>query len=544
MSMRTLDAILIADIGVETLSASNQLRLCLDDQVATVQVIRNALAHSGHVVPPIEGENGPSWEGAPRLNGIYLYNVLAKAGFETALIDTYQREQERFASLAKASPRAVVISTTFTVDRLALLKLVREIKQLCPHAVVIVGGPFVIYSWRVMQRSGAAPYNQSEFAEDILFFDAQGDETDLYVVSDVGEQSLIEALRRLRIGIPLDDLPNTARPVDGTYHFTERFDDIGIWQEVPIDWAALPAQVLVSGVVPLRASTGCPHGCLFCNFIKNRDLTRVKPLNELLAEMKVVQSLGIRYVWFADDNFRLGQRDLEKVCESFITEGLTLKWMARVRAEVLRKIDPELLLRSGCIEIQMGIESASQEVLAAMNKQSDSALNEAVITRLLQCGINCSCYLIIGFPGETEASVDETIAFLRRLEEVGGDGLLTWSFYPFLLAPISPIFEPEQREVYGLEGYKHTWRHRTMDAKEARRALLKAFVTLDKSGPIYRGDNLDQLRAMPADRAKAFVSTRHALEKLALNKPVDRATIIKTFTPIFGEGEASRDGTA
>ena len=83
-----------------------------------------------------------------------------------------------------------------------------------------------------------------------------------------------------------------------------------------------------------------------------------------------------------------------------------------------------------------------------------------------------------------------------------------------------------------------------MDAKEARRALLKAFVTLDKSGPIYRGDNLDLLRALPPDRAKAFVATRHALEKQALKQPVDSATIIKAFTNIFGEGEVSRDGIA
>jgi len=167
-----------------------------------------------------------------------------------------------------------------------------------------------------------------------------------------------------------------------------------------------------------------------------------------------------------------------------------------------------------------------------------------VITRLLQAGVNCTCYCIIGFPGETDVSVQKTVAFLQLLEAVDGEGLLSWSFYPFVLAPGSPVFEVDQRERYELHGYKHTWRHRTMDAKEARRALIKAFVTLDKSGPIYRGDNLDLLRALPPDRAKAFIATRHALEKLALKQPVDPATILKSFTQIFSEGKVSRDGTA
>lgn len=531
--MRPLDAILIADIGAESLSASNPLRLRLDGHTATVQVVQNALEHAGRVVPPIEGDRGPSWESAPKLNGIYLYNVLAKAGFNTALIDVYQLERARFVELASQSPRAIILSTTFTVDRLALLSLVREVKRLCPQSLVIVGGPFVMYSWRVLQRGGLSPYDQDEFAEDILFFDADGDETDLYIVSDVGEELLLEVLRRLRTGASLEDLPNTARPVDGAYQFTARSDDVIPWREVPIIWAALPEEVFASGVVPLQASTGCPYNCRFCNFIKNRHLTRVKPLDELVAEMKTVQARGARFVWFADDNFRLGKADLTEVCARFVAEGLSLKWMARVRAEVLRDVDCDLLRRAGCVEIQMGIESADEAVLAAMDKKSDPVLNEAVITRLLQAGIHCSCYFIIGFPEETGSSVETTIDFLRRLEAVDAEGLLTWSFYPFVLAPISPIFEADQRANHALMGYKHTWQHRTMDAKEARRNLVKAFLALDKSGPIYRGDNLDQLSAMTLEQARAFVTTRHALEKLAAVNQLDQAVAIVAFRRVF-----------
>lgn len=530
---RKIDAILIADDSNESLSASNPLRLQLSGHTATLQVVLNSLKNGGESNASIAGDQGPSWDLSPKLNGIYLQSFLAKAGFETLLINDYHQERDQFLSFVALQPLAVVISTTFIVSRKALVSLVKDIKKNCPSAAIIVGGPFVAFSWRIFQRQREANFALQDLRRDFLFFDGDEDCVDLYIISDVGEKLLEQVLEKLRLGLPFTDLPNTAYPVAGNYRFNERVDDVKDWQEAPIDWAVLPGSVFASGVVPMRASVGCPYQCGFCSFTKNRQMIRLKPLDELVTELKAVQMRGARYVWFADDNFRLGSRDLARVCEHFIAEGLTLKWMTFLRAEVLQDVEPELLRRAGCIEIQMGIESADPGVLAAMNKQSDPDLNEAVITRLLRAGINCSCYFLIGYPGETEVSVAKTIAFLRRLEAVDGPGLLSWSLYPYVLVPGSPISEAEQRVAYALEGYLHTWRHRTMDSQEARRNLVKMFMSLDKSGPIYRGDNLDLLQAMPPGKAKAFIAIRHRLEKLFLGKDVDINIACDMFREVF-----------
>ncbi len=220
MNKHPLDAVVIADNGLVSLSASNPLRLQLDGHTATVQVVRNFLAHAGNIVPPVEGDGFSSWDSAPKLNGIYLYNALSKAGFSIDLINDFQRERNRFADLAIQSPKAVIISTTFVVSRDTLLALVREVKKYCPETIIIVGGPFVAFSWRVWQRKGDYSYDQDELIKDFLFFDATGDETDLYIISDAGEDLLIKALHSLRENSAIDDLPNTARPVNGNYHFS------------------------------------------------------------------------------------------------------------------------------------------------------------------------------------------------------------------------------------------------------------------------------------------------------------------------------------
>ena len=76
-----LDAIIISDSGVDTVSATNPLRLALDGRTADIQVVLNYLKHQGRIITPIEGDGVMSWASTPKLNGIYLFNYLTKQNF-------------------------------------------------------------------------------------------------------------------------------------------------------------------------------------------------------------------------------------------------------------------------------------------------------------------------------------------------------------------------------------------------------------------------------------------------------------------------------
>ncbi|UCH22713.1 MAG: radical SAM protein [Deltaproteobacteria bacterium] len=529
-----LDAIIISDSGVKTMSGTNPLKLLLDGRIADVQVVLNYLKHQGKVLAPIEGDGVSSWASAPKLNGISLLHYLTSQKFEVELIDSYYEEQEEFRRLLKDTPRAVIISTTYIPNKPTLKKLVDDIRELAPDIFIIVGGPLIYLSYLMLQRSSENNYDTESAKNDFLFLNVNDEPSaNLYIISLLGEKILCEALRNLKEGKPINRLPNSATLLGKKYNFFQRMDEISEPADFFIDWKLLPGKIFKSKVIPMQASNGCPYQCAFCNFAKDRKLTFVKPLDQLVNELKAVAIRGVRHVWFVDDNFRLGKDDLNNVCRRIIAEGIEIEWMTFVRAGALNNVDMQLLRRAGCIEVQLGLESADTMILKNMNKKASPQQYSEVLRLLLSTGINCSCYFISGFPGETDETAQKTREFIKRHEYPELEGYLSWSLYPFVLSPLSPIYEPDMRKEYKLTGYMQKWKHRTMDSDRAREHVLKTFLGLQNSGPIYRGDNLSILKSLGPRQRKKFEAIRHSLSKAAWTGLLERQRIMESFKQIF-----------
>jgi radical SAM superfamily enzyme YgiQ (UPF0313 family) len=516
------------------MSSTNPLRLNLDGRTADIQVVQNYLIHSGGVQAPIDGNGMMSWASAPKLNGIYLFNYLTKKNFNVGLIDSYYNEIDQFKQLLDRNPRVVIISTTFIPGKQNLVKLVADIRDLAPDVFIIVGGPLVYASYLILERQREPEYDTHSAKNEFLFLDLKNEpDVNHYIISLRGEQILCDVLNRIKANKRTDDIPNSARLIGNAYHFTKRIDDISSSVDFAIDWQALPDGIFHSGVVPMQASNGCPYHCAFCNFTKDRRLTWVKSAGRIAAEMRAVQARGARYVWFVDDNFRLGRGDLEAVCRRFIDENLDLKWMTFVRAGTLENVDMELLRQAGCIEVQLGLESADSFILNNMNKNASPELYDRVLRKLLASGINCSCYFIFGFPGETEKSAQHTRDFIKSFDDQGYEGSLYWSMFPFTLIPLSPVYEPGARKKYGITGYLHKWQHATMNSDQARDQLLQTFLEIETSGPIYRGDNQEILRNLGTSIRKRFEAARHKLSKKALTGNLEKEDILQSFKQVL-----------
>lgn len=527
-----LDAIIISDFGSDTYSASSPLRLQLEGRTALIQNVVNYLEHSGKIIDPVAGDKKFNWHCATKLNGITLYDILTKNGFIVDIIDSYAKESREFLSMMKQKPKAIIISTTFITSKNELTKIVNDIRQIDSEVKIICGGPFVYSSYLLLQKRVIENYDTENPKDHYLFLnDTNPLAVDLFIVDRTGESVLVSALERITKDAPLDDLANTARWDGESYIFSERKESEPL--NNIIDWKTLPEKFIQSGVVNMQASTGCPYQCKFCNFIKDKKSTMLKSLDTVIGEMRALSERGIKYVRFVDDNFRLGSNDLNDVCHRLIEEDMKIKWMSFIRASTLDKTDVLLLKKAGSIEVQIGIESIDKTVLKNMDKGASPEMYRRVIRTLLENGINCSCCFIFGYPGETDQSIYKTIEFIESISNKTQPGVFCWSIYPFILAPLSPIYEDEERKKYDLKGYMNAWTHSSMNSKQAYDKIFEAFMQINSSGPIYSEDNLEILLSLPVEKRKAFIMTRHHLSKMNYRVQQEKKIIIDAFKAVL-----------
>lgn len=529
-----MDAIIISDSGNDTLSLSSKMRFQLGGKTALIQTVKNYIDNNGTLVEPIRN-NDTNWHHAPKLNGISLFVYLSQRNYEVGLIDSYFDEKGTFIQLLQKNPKAIIISTTFILNKQSLKELVDDIRMLAPDIPIICGGPFVYYSFLLYQKKGDdAEYDVTSPSNDFLFLSADNrPDIDLYIISNKGEQILDLALGAINKRKSIDTLPNTAIFSNNQYIFNSRINEGTHNEDQYLDWSICPDHLFSKKVVNMQASFGCPFNCKFCNFLKEKKSTFVKPLELLIKELAHVSQRGIQYVRFVDDNFRLGRNDMKEVCEQILAKKIYIKWMSFIRASNLKNMDINLLKKAGCIETQIGIESADEAVLSNMNKKADPKMYKKVVTKLLEAGINCTCCFVVGFPGETQDSFKRTIDFIESIPRDNQEGIFTWSIYPFFVVPLSPIYQKTERGKYHLEGYMDKWSHFSMDSDTAKQLVKEAFFTIDSCSPIYSGDNIEMLQDLSPSKRKQFMLVRHRLSKKSLKIELQPQDILSHFSDIW-----------
>jgi hypothetical protein len=133
----------------------------------------------------------------------------------------------------------------------------------------------------------------------------------------------------------------------------------------------------------------------------------------------------------------------------------------------------ELMKESGCMGVFLGIESGSDRILKNMNKVASVERYLNGISLLKENEIVTYGSFIIGFPGETDETVRETLDFIKETE-IEFYRAQVWYF-----DPITPICK--QRDKYDLKGSNFEWKHKTMDSKTASDWVDRIFLSIDKS---------------------------------------------------------------
>jgi len=162
--------------------------------------------------------------------------------------------------------------------------------------------------------------------------------------------------------------------------------------------------------IPIMTSWGCPFACNFCSVTAMFGRKyRFRSAESVVAEIKDKRPGRI---FFYDDNMAADRKRLKRLLQMMIDEGLVIPWSSQVRTDVVR--DPELLdlmKRSGCQMVYLGLESVSQATLDAYEKAQSVADIELAIKVLHDYGIRSHGMFVLGADTDTAETVRDTVDF-------------------------------------------------------------------------------------------------------------------------------------
>ena len=165
-------------------------------------------------------------------------------------------------------------------------------------------------------------------------------------------------------------------------------------------------------------SRGCPNACHFCRQnVMWKSYCRLRSGESIATELKHLASLGVRKVMFHSDTFTQDRDNVIDICKHLIEANTGIQWICNGRVD---RADPEMLQwmkKAGCWMVNYGIESGVAEILQKSNKGEQATPERARQTVLdtKAAGIKVWGYFIIGLPGETWDTIDQTSRFARSL---------------------------------------------------------------------------------------------------------------------------------
>ena len=394
----------------------------------------------------------------PNLAVNILASFLERHDLTADVINYFNGEQDRLIELLKDEPLTVAITTTFYIDNAPIAEIAEFVKKHSPSTKIIVGGPRMFHMF-------------SDYPEKRWPFLLKSIGADMYVFDSQGELTLARTVKELKKAEPdLKRVPNiiTGNPLA----LTSRLPEANEMNSTSVNWAGA-LKHSDANVVSMRTARSCAFKCSFCRYpliAGSLDLTDIDVVEK---DLRDLHDRGIKYVLFIDDTFNIPQPRFKELCRMIIRNKFDFKWLSYFRCANADDEAFDLAAEAGCIGVFLGIESGDASILRNMNKGARVDRYRDGIRKLNDRGIISYSTFICGFPGETEETIQNTINFIRET------GPTYYSMEPYYHDPKVPI--AERSEEFGLKGSGYSWKHNTMDWKEATKWSLYAYETITES---------------------------------------------------------------
>ena len=231
-----------------------------------------------------------------------------------------------------------------------------------------------------------------------------------------GEAVFPELIERIEQGASLSGLPGLYLPGHGLQckrMFAKNLDTLPL---PDTDLWSTPSQKEELWM-PVQTRRGCPLSCSYCSteVIEGRVIRRHSP-EAIVQWIACWRRGGIHQFYFVDNTFNFPPSYAKEICRKLTDHGLNIRWWSILYPKHVDKELVELMARAGCEQVSMGFESGSERILKNMNKKFTPEEVRKISERLFEHGIRQMGFLLLGSPGETRESVEESLIFTDSLK--------------------------------------------------------------------------------------------------------------------------------
>lgn len=336
-------------------------------------------------------------------NQFSSYSIYSSRDILKAIQDEEQNPyielfRDRFvSSILSEQPDLIGVSITATSQIIPGLTLCRLIKEADPQRHLTIGGSIFTRLVDNLRRCTSL----FDLADDFIVFE--------------GETALLELVNQLSGKRDMSKVPNliyrqNGRVVVNQPFYSENINELPApnYDGFPMDLYLAPETVL-----PVQFSRGCYYkDCAFCALTLDHQNFRQKDPVKTVDDLQMLsEKYQTPFFFFTDECLALSPT--KRMCQQILDRNLNIQWTAEMRFEKNLSRDLLALMRdAGCLKIVFGLESYNQRVMDFMKKGIKQESVRRITDDCLDLGIAIHCYIIVGFPTETEEEALETMNFI------------------------------------------------------------------------------------------------------------------------------------
>lgn len=338
----------------------------------------------------------------PPLGLLYVSGYLKSKNVENDVFDTtFSNQTKQLEFILEKKPKIICIYTNL-MTKIEVVKLIKILKtEKFSHPKIVLGGPDVTYNVENYLKTGAdflvigeGEETTFELCNAILknseFHNVDG-------IAYVENEKVIQTKPRTKFK-ELDQLPLPNREAINMQLYLET-------------WKKNHGQSSMT----ISTQRGCPYTCKWCSTAVYGQSYRRRPAHLVVEEMKLLKEKYNPYaIWFVDDVFTVSHKWLKEFHHEITTQNIKIPFECITRAERLNSEILQLLKEIGCFRIWIGAESGSQTIIDAMDRRVDVNQVKEIIQETNSIGIETGTFIMLGYPGETNKDINETITYLKE----------------------------------------------------------------------------------------------------------------------------------